>query len=160
MLSWTHKHKTDLMTDSDKQWGLCLSFASSISTICIPSLQLPQPIQAAAILNRATHARLPTEGHYCAPWPRLSPSKQSNRHNRKKTAVAVCVPKGFSLDSEKLLFICTGKKYERVEKNITDPPRCRSQMFVCLPWASCPVFLLQKQLIFSQWMWRLILTLL
>lgn len=74
------------MTDSNKHWGFCLSFAFSISTICIPSLELPQPIQTAAILNRATHTRLPTEGHYCESWPQLSQAKQLNSHSRKKTA--------------------------------------------------------------------------
>lgn len=76
------------MNDSNKHWGFCLSFAFSISTICIPSLELPQPIQTAAILNRATHTRLPTEGHYCVPWPRLS---QAN--NQAVTAeLCHCVP--------------------------------------------------------------------
>lgn len=68
----THNHKIDLMTDANKHWGFCLSFAFSISMICIPSLELPRPIQTAAILNRAMHTRLPTEGHYCVSLPQLS----------------------------------------------------------------------------------------
>lgn len=41
--------------DTRKHWGFCPRFVFSISTICIPSLRLPQPIQTSAILNRATH---------------------------------------------------------------------------------------------------------
>lgn len=42
-------------------------FVFSISTICIPSPELPQPIQTAAVLDRASHTTLPTESHYWAP---------------------------------------------------------------------------------------------
>lgn len=98
----THKHKIDLMTDSNKHWGFCVGFAFSISTICIPSLELPQPIQTAAILNRAMHTRLPTEGHYCVSWPQLSQTNnQAVTAERKQLHFYGCLCKRFSLDSEK-----------------------------------------------------------
>lgn len=65
----THNRLIDWLTQT-----LRLLSAFSISTIFIPSLELPQPIQTAAILNGAIHAMLPTESHYCASWPQLSPA--------------------------------------------------------------------------------------
>lgn len=90
---------------------------------------------------------------YCVSWPRLSPSKQSNRHNREKTAMAVCVLKVFFWILEKnSVYVCTStEKYECSEKNTTDPWRYNSQIW-SLPWATTPMFLFQKQLIFFQWM--------
>lgn len=66
------------MSDSKQTQGLFtdhpppLSFF--ISTICIPSLKLPQPIQTATILNRAIHITLPTESHDRASGPQFSPT--------------------------------------------------------------------------------------
>lgn len=109
-----HKHKTDLMTNSNKHWGFCLSFAFSISTICIPSLQLPQPIQTAAILYRATHTRLPTEGHYCVSRPQLAQSNnQTVTAERKQLHFYGGLCKRFSLDSDKCFL------YEQTQKNIS-----------------------------------------
>lgn len=96
LYSHTHKHKIHLMDDSNKHWGFCLSFAFSISTICILSLKLPQPIQTAAILNRATHIRLPTEGHYCVSWPRLSQTNnQAVTEERKQLHLSDCLCKKY-----------------------------------------------------------------
>lgn len=127
----THKHKIDLMTDSNKHWGFCVGCAFSISTICIPSLELPQPIQTAAILNRAMHTRLPTEGHYCVSWPQLS--QQSSRHSRKKTAAFLWlfVQKIF-FGFWKILIMCT-EKYQLVECNITHSSSHNSRVFGSLP---------------------------
>lgn len=66
------------MSDSKQTQGLFTDHPPHplffISTICIPSLKLPQPIQTATILNRAIHITLPTESHDRASGPQLSPT--------------------------------------------------------------------------------------
>lgn len=71
----THTHTTNinLLSSTNKHWSLCLSFASSIVMICIPSL--PQPIHTAAALNRATHTRLPAVSRSTAITPRVEGGK-------------------------------------------------------------------------------------
>lgn len=73
----THTHTTNinLLSSTNKHWSLCLSFASSIVMICIPSL--PQPIHTAAALHRATHTRLPAVSRSTAITPRVEGGKNS-----------------------------------------------------------------------------------
>lgn len=114
------------MSEANKHWRLCLSFAVSISAICIPSL--PQPIHTAAILNRAVHTRLPTVSHYSECFTAITPSKC--RGGGKKN-IRISVVGCFNAVLKRMVI------YHFMRLLVADPQRHDSQM--SRSWPACPL---------------------